>query len=204
MPEEKKRLITYICQKIYGKIDGEEVHYGSFYFKPEDYPIQYSGFWKYMRENWLYFNDIMCPFYMEEKTETLDERTEIYGYTGMICNDVSGALFLRIVYDGSSDSASVEPICFQEMDFTKDFPYGRVIPMTEMNDEDVVCLGCYKSSEEEGHTLVRLTEDMKWKDAKGFAVDNPEINYDFHAAYYAVDLFRNFHELPLKETTAGN
>lgn len=200
MPEEKQKLTAHVCQKIYTEIDGLLVDYGIFYFEPEDFPIPYEGFWQRMRDDWLFINNIMCPFYMEEKTELANGRTAVYGYTKMCRNGDEGALFLRLVYDEVDEIITVEPLCFQKVDFTQQkLQFGRVEPVSNLNSEDIVYFCCSSCGEKADETfLVRVTEDMKWGDITKFELKRTGELEGFMAAYVAIDLYANVYDLDFR------
>ena len=200
MPEDKQKLTAHVCQKIYTEIDGLLVDYGIFYFEPEDFPIPYEGFWQRMRDDWLFINNIMCPFYMEEKTELANGRTAVYGYTKMCRNGDEGALFLRLVYDEVDEIITVEPLCFQKVDFTQQkLQFGRVEPVSNLNSEDIVYFCCSSCGEKADETfLVRVTEDMKWGDITKFELKRTGELEGFMAAYVAIDLYANVYDLDFR------
>ena len=200
MPEEQKKLISYICQAMYLDVNGEIIDYGMYCFKPEDFPIEDSGFWKTMREKWVFINGIMCPFYMEEKTVLASGRTAVYGYTKICRNGEEGALFMRIVYDGDDDSVTVEPLCFQKVDFTQSKPqFGRTQPVSDFDSEDVIYICCSLYTEEKGNSLmVRLTDDMKWGDVTSFELRYADVADSFSYVYAAMDLYTKLHDFEVR------
>ena len=202
MPEEQKQLTAHICQAIYREIDDQVVDYGVFYFSPEDFPIPYEGFWKKMRDDWLFVDDILCPFYMEDTIQLSNGRTAVYGHTKVYRNGTEGALFLRLVYDPQDDSATVEPICFQDMDFSQDkLHFGRIEPVSDFDSEDTVCFCCSSHTEKkEDSVLIRISDDIKWGNIRSFELKTPDEHdiESFYASYYAIDYYLNEYELEFK------
>lgn len=216
MPEEKKQLVLYISQEVYRYIGGglksrmeieydasdyEIIDYGGLFFRPEDFPIQYSSyFWGSMCDSCLYINDVLCPFYMEEKTMQEDGKTMVYGYTKMCRNGDEGVLYLRLVYDNGNDSVHVEPLCYQEVDFVSFEPIlGRIIPVAGIAADDEVYFCCTRYTSGAGNALMsRLTGDMRWGDIAAIEWKHTTEVDELQTAYAAIDLYGNMHNLELK------
>lgn len=198
MSDEQKRLTSYICQNVYREIGGETVNFGVFHFQPEDFPIVFDDFWKTMRDDWLFINGTLCPFFMEEKIQLPSGGTAIYGYTQMFRNGDPGELFLRMVYDDARGAIAIEPLCFQENDFSRDIQqFGRIVPVSDIDSDDIVFFFCLSEEDDENAAHVRLTEDMKWGDVISFELKKPDGIDDLSGAYLAIDLYQNKYDLDL-------
>lgn len=198
MPNEQKRLTLYICQNVYREIDGETVNFGAFHFEPEDFPIVFDDFWKTMRDDWLFINGTVCPFFMEEKIQLPNGSTAIYGYTQMFRNGDEGALFLRMLYDDSKGTVVIEPICFQEKDFSRELTqFGRIVPVSDIDSDDSVYFFCLSEEDSENSAPVTLTDDMKWGDLSTFELKEPDAIDGFSGTYCAIDLYQNIYNLDL-------
>lgn len=202
MPEDQKELLMCIYQALYAYRGDEIIDYGGYIFNAEDFPIQYKGFWKSMCDDWLFINDIMVPFCMEDKEKLSEERVAVYGYTKMCLNGEEGALFVRVVYDDKENSVEVEPLCYQNVNISKsdEIPhFGRVIPVANLKPDDEVYFCCATYSEQEGNKFMsRITDDMKWGDITSFEWKYKEEIDEFLTAYAAIDLFYNTYQLELK------
>ena len=174
--------------------------YGGFLFEPEAFPLEYKGFWKLMCDDWLYINDILCPFYMEEKTKLSDGRISVYGYTRMNCDKDEGVLFLRVLYDDADESIAVEPICFQEVNFMSgDGQFGRVRPLSTIGADSVVSFICSVQSGEDGQLRSEtITGELQWKDVTKYEWKYTDEIGEMKTSYAVTDLYGNLYLLELK------
>lgn len=215
MPEEKKRLVTYIGETICKERENETIDYGFFYFIPDVFPLAHTGIWDKLSNGWLYINDILCPFYMEEETVLSSGRIAVYGYTKMCRNGDEGSLYLRLVYDDRDDSFVIEPLCFQEVSSVmSDVPFGRVLPVANIDPEDAVYFICSSHTgkgesyqirrtnddmqwKDESFQMKRITDDMQWKDITAYEWKNTTELDEVTVGFGVADLFGNGHELEL-------
>lgn len=200
MTREKKRLVAYICQGLSVTKGDIIADYGDFLFEPEAFPLEYNGFWKRMCDDWLYINDVLTPFYMEEKTKRGDGKIEVYGYTRMTCNNDEGVLYLKVIYDDSDGSITVEPVCFQEVDFINgDGQFGRVRPMSTIDPESIVSFTCSVFSMTEGTLMTEsIIDGMNWEDITKFEWKYTEDIDNMDTSYAVTDLYGMLHIIEFK------
>ena len=136
---------------------------------------------------------------MEEETVLNSGRIAVYGYTKMCRNGDEGSLYLRMIYDGRDDSFIIEPLCFQEVSSVmSDVPFGRVLPVANMNPEDTVYFICSSHAEkDDSFQMKRITDDMQWKDIATYEWKNTTELDEVTVGFGVADLFGNAHELEL-------